>query len=475
MSNPLSIVRLLFLVLGLGWAQLAAAQETFAYPSVQWFTDQVLAPRADWYRPDLAQRHVRQLTRAFRGAGDEHGQLLGSRHEQLRPGRRAREVLTYNAAGYLTRYRLVLAPASVGRRAEQLENLFSYGPDQRLSRIDIRGARHLTSVMDLFSSAAYARWRGGAGNEAFRARYQLPYKSEQLNSDTWELRQLLLRYDAHGQARPARAVVGLSKWTNGRPSFAWTDTVPLDPRCDWHLLTADTLAGGADTAWQRVSDRWWQFRIPAGKAPGLRVQYLAGHQRFYYSMPVNEMLYGLTTFCDSAGRLVLARHLRTGTVWRYTYDAQGQPLSRETYLLNLPHRYGDTLYFGTVSGVTPIPDCEQRQRRACPGPMPDGAQAVREFQRAQRLRYATFRRGLPRRAIVQTTQPRYAVDVSFDHERPIARPTGHDGPSLYVKGWQRIIAQLNRGQELRKEGCVPMTLSTADTQIIRLRYRFFRD
>jgi hypothetical protein len=438
-------------------------------PPVYWFTDQVLAPRPDWYRPDLAAQRVQQLTRSFRVALGGGGQVVGINNKRLRPGQQVEEILTYDARGYLLRYQLVAAPARKGHSAQTVENLFSYDAQQRLRQIQVKGTRQLVEVEDFFSSKAYSRWRDGKG---FRQLHRLPARSEMptLFPLTWQLRQVQLRYDAQGRPQPARAIVALMAQAHRRREVQWTDTVRLDPRRDWHLATADTLAGFADTAWHRVSDTWWQLRIPMSSRVGLRVQQLPLSSRMYSEYP-NDALYGLSSFFDPAGRLLLVRVIGDGTVWRHSYDAQGQPRRREAYLMHLPNRYGDTLYFGGIGVVMAIPDCERQQRWAFP--LPDGQQAVRELQWTQQVRYAGSRRGLPRRAIVQTTKPYYTVDVSFNGLLHTKRPVGHDGPYRKVPHWRHVRAQLQQRQQAIADGCVPMKLTTADTQVIRLHYRYF--
>jgi YD repeat-containing protein len=436
---------------------------------VRWFTDQLLAPRPDWYRPDLATRRVRQLTRTRQTKAASWGVPMGL-PPQVRPAQPVQEVLTYDAQGYLLRYRYLVPPAKGGGAAQVLTNQFSYDAQHRLSRIQVEGSRALLTVADVFSSKAYDRLRR-PGVPAFRRQHGLPAEEPwRLFPETWQLHHIRCRYDAAGRALPPQAVVTLSSswFRNVQKSVSWTDTVALDPRRDWHLATPDTLAGFADTAWLSDPARWWQLRVPTTPTPGLRVQAIPDGG---YNLPTVAAYPGITSFFGPAGQLQLARLPGDGTVWRYRYDTQGQPQRVEAYFMHLPDRYGDTLYFGSVSVIRPIPDCENRQRQA--RPLSDGRRAVRELQWVQEVRYEPNGLGLPQRAVVLTTTPRYAADVSFNDMLSPVRVAGHDGPWVRVKGWRHIKAQLRQRQKLEQRGCVPMTLVTEETHVILFGYEFF--
>jgi hypothetical protein len=459
----------------------AAAQEVPPQAPARWLTDQVLAPRSDWYRPDLATSHVRQLTRAFHHDGRQPFQPLGNRHAAAHPGQPVREVLTYDAQGRLLRYQYALLPRKPGGSAQVLGNQFTYDAQHRLRRIQVNGAKALLAREDVFTSKAYARWR--KPDPRFRARHRLPVPPEfpKIFPDTWQLLAITCDYDAAGRAQRPRAAVALTGHTFSVPErrVAWADTVFLAPRRDWHLATPDTLAGCADTAWLTHPALWWQVRVPP-VATGLRLQHLPRsstdydqprRDSYYAAYYRVDAEYGYTSFFGAAGQLELARMPGDGTVWRYRYDAQGQPQRVESYFMHLPHRYGDTLYFGGTHPVAPIPDCEHRQREA--KPLPAGEQAVRELLWIQDVRYEPTKHGLPARAVVRTTTPRYAVDVSFNEMLSSSRPTGHDGPYVKVNNWRQVEAQLAQRQRCQARGCVPMKLATADTQVIEFSYEFF--
>ncbi|TGE26891.1 hypothetical protein [Hymenobacter metallicola] len=477
------LVLRLFRVFLLVLAALVAAKAQEVHPQAPacWFTDQVLAPRSDWYRPDLAAVRVCQVTRTFKRDVRQSLQLLGNRHQAAQPGQSVREVLSYDTHGYLVRYSYALRPRKLGRSGPVLGNQFRYDAQHRVREIQINGTTALQAVADLFSSKAYARWR--KPDASFRARHRLPPWNEfrEFFPDTWQLRSITCDYDAAGRAQLPRAVVAFTSHTTSNPDrpVVWADTVPLDPRRDWHLATPDTLAGAADTAWLYQPGRWWQPRVPTAQTPGLRLQHLPPNDPYvgrprrpdydYGDYFTSEASYGITSFFGPTGQLLLARMLGDGTVWRYRYDGQGQPQRVEAYFMHLPHRYGDTLYFGSVHPVVPIPDCEQRQREALS--LPDGEQAVRELLWVQEVQYERNKQGLPSRAIVRTTTPHYAEELSFDNMVSYVRPTGHDGPLVLVKNWRQVKAMLERRDQFRARGCVPMKLTTADTQVIMFRYK----
>ena len=434
--------------------------------AARWFTDQVLAPRADWYRPDLATHRVRQVTRTTERLTSEP--VVGNRHHATRPGQAVQEVLTYDGQGYLLRYHYAVHASNPGAPTQGLGNRFSYDAQHRLRQVQLTGTTALLPVPDVFSSKAYARWR--KPDPAFRRRHNLPaYPTlQELFPETWQLHSITWDHPAAGPAPLPRAVVAFTATTATAPArrVAWTDTVLLDPRRDWHLATPDTLAGYADTTWLHQPTKWWQPQVATTPVPGLRLQHVPpnstqyGRSSPYYdysSYNTVEATYGVTSFFNMAGQLQLARMPGDGTVWRYHYDAQGQPQRVEAYFLHLPHRYGDTLYFGGVRPVYPIPDCEHRQREALT--LVDGQQGVRELLWVQQVRYEQLKQ--------------YAVDVSFNESLSPVRPAGHDGPFVKVKDWRQVEAQLERQSQLRARGCVPMKLTTTDTQVLHVHYEFF--
>lgn len=456
----------------------AAAQEVPPRAPACWFTDQVLAPRPDWYRPDLSAGRVRQVTRTFQG---EHSQVLGNRHQAAQSRQPAREILTYDAQGYLLRYQYALLPTKPGGSTQVLGNQFSYDARHRLRHIQVSGSKALLTVEDLFSSKAYARWR--KPDPLFRARHRLPAHHEfmEIFPDTWQLHDISCRYDTAGRALLPQATVTLTSHTFSVPErrVVWEDTVVLDPRRDWHLATPDTLTGYADAAWLRQSDLWWQLRVPT-TAAGLRLQHLPhssssfvrpGSDTYYAGYYRAEADYGFTGFFSSTGQLQLARMPGAGTVWRYAHDAQGQLQRVEAYYMHLPHRYGDTLYFGGTHPVVPIPDCEHRQREALT--LPDGRQAVRELLWAEEIRYELNTQMLPIRAVVRTTTPHYAVTVSFNTSLSYIKAYSHNGPYVKVHNWRHIKALKAQSRKYQARGCVPMKLTTADTQVVRFSYTFF--
>lgn len=477
-------------ILSGGWLLLAAsgvpaaAQEVHPKEPARWFTDQVLAPRPDWYRPDLATRRVRQVTRTFHPKATQPFQPLGNRHQAAQPDQTAREVLTYDAQGHLVRYQYALLPLKPGAAAPVLGNLFTYDTQHRLRHIQVNGAKALLAVEDLLSSKAYARWR--KPHPLFRQQHQLPawHEFQEIFPDTWQLQSITCGYDANGRALLPRAVIALSAHTMSTQErrFSWVDTVSLDPQRDWHLATPDTLAGYADSAWLHHPDRWWQLRVATSSVPGLRVQQLPPNDTRlgrvsrpadfdYGQYYIAESHYGFTGFFGPTGQLQLARMPGAGTVWRYRYDAQGQPQSVDAYFMNLPQSYGDTLYFGQGHSVAPIPDCEKRQRQALA--LPDGTQAVRELLWIQEVQYEHNKQGLVTRAVVRTTTPHYAVNVSFNTMLSTVRAYGHDGPFRKVKNWRRVKKLLAQRRKFQARGCVPMKLTTDDTSVIEFGYEFF--
>lgn len=191
----------------------------------------VLAPRADWLRPELARHGIQTITRRFHlYAPRRHGfrRTYPRRHG-------ARETLTYDRAGRLLRYELVRRRWF---RTDSLLNRFTYDTVGRVRRVAVSGSPVLTVPL-----VYYRLWEAWTTPKQYVSEGALP----------WALRTIVIRYDGLS-GRPKEYGVEMleatyatlpgteTKW------YAFPATRPLE--C---LLTRPT-----DTLWVRSAARLLQ-------------------------------------------------------------------------------------------------------------------------------------------------------------------------------------------------------------------------
>ena len=431
------------------------------------FPEVFLAARADWYRPDLAAQRVKTVTRTF---GMHSGwQPLGDARRLQEAGSAAydslREVLSYSPAGHLLRYTFTLTRGKGLTKRPQLVNDFQYNSAAQLTAIEISGSPVLTETDEQLSLDAYLSLNhankpiGGSGIGLHWVQGNQNNRLQALS-----LRSIRFTPNATGRAGLPLATLWLRSSTTN-----WLDTVRLDPRRGFGLVSRTATDLRADSAWLKPSGQWLVQEVAPVATSPIRLQHLTDYFR---SSVASRAYEGLTSFFDAAGHLRASRSSAQGEISCYDYGSRGEVVKAVTYKLLLPQQRPPLELFGQPNDPHYlIVDCEGLQRQWLP--ISNDKKAVLQQQLIQQVQYLKAPNGLVKQAIVHNIDPVYIPDIQLAFESTVTA-LGHNGPFVHVKHWRRIQARAKRTEKYLAAGCVPMKTTDDASHVVTFKYTFFK-